>query len=91
MELLLISGFCSVKRMRVFDSPGQDTNPLQVSSQHYAGTHLPTPKRMESLGGKEGHTNIPILAEPGSNWGPYGRKAEILQLHQLCPPKERGQ
>ena len=40
-----------------------------------------------SLGGKESHTNIQISAEPGSNWGPCARKAKILQLHQLCPPK----
>ena len=33
MEPALISGFCSVKKMRVFDSPGQDTNPSLVSSQ----------------------------------------------------------
>ena len=30
------------------------------------------------LGGKEGRTNIRISAEPVSNWGPCGRKAEIL-------------
>ena len=33
IEPALISDFRSVKRMRVFDSPGQDTNPSQVSSQ----------------------------------------------------------
>ena len=33
MEPVLISGFCSVKWMRVSDSPGRDTNPSQVSSQ----------------------------------------------------------
>ena len=34
MERALISGFCSVKRMRVFYPPfGRDTNPSQVSSQ----------------------------------------------------------
>ena len=32
----------------------------------------------DSLGGKVGRTNIQISAEPGSNWGPCGRKAEIL-------------
>ena len=31
-----------------------------------------------SLVGKEGHTNIQISAELGSNRGPFGRKAEIL-------------
>ena len=31
-----------------------------------------------SLGGKEGRTKIQISSEPGSNWGPCGRKAEIL-------------
>ena len=30
------------------------------------------------LGGKEGRTNLQISAEPGSNWGPCGRKADIL-------------
>ena len=33
IEPALISGFCSFKRIRVFDSPGRDTNPSQVSSQ----------------------------------------------------------
>ena len=33
MERVLISRFCSVKQMRVFDPPGWDTNPSQVSSQ----------------------------------------------------------
>ena len=35
-----------------------------------------------SLGGKKGHTIIQILAEPESNWGPCGRKAEISQLQR---------
>ena len=35
MEPVLISGFCNVKRMRVFDSP------LEAAD---AGTHLPTPE-----------------------------------------------
>ena len=42
------------------------------------------PGRMESwvsLGGKEGHTNIQISAEPGSKWGPCNQKAEILQMN----------
>ena len=38
-----------------------------------------------SLGGKESHTNIQISAETGSNWGPCGRKADILHLRQPCP------
>ena len=25
------------------------------------------------------------MAEPGSNWGPCGRKAEILELHPATP------
>ena len=39
-----------------------------------------------SLGGKEVLTNIQISAEQGSNWGPYGWKAEILQLRQPYSP-----
>ena len=41
---------------------------------------------METLGGKEGRTDIQISAEPGSNWGPCSREAEILKLGQPCPP-----
>ena len=37
------------------------------------------------LGGKEGYTNIQISAEPGSNWGPCGRKAEILPTAPTMP------
>ena len=33
MEPMLISGFCSVKRMRIFNFSWMDTKPLQVSSQ----------------------------------------------------------
>ena len=33
MEPAFISGFCSVKQMRVFDSPWMNTNTSQVSSQ----------------------------------------------------------
>ena len=46
------------------------------------------PGRMENwvgLGGKESRTNIRILAEPGSNWGPYSRKAEILPTAPTMP------
>ena len=38
------------------------------------------------LGGKEVPTNIQISVEPGSNWGPCGRKAEILKLRNLARP-----
>ena len=38
-----------------------------------------------SIGGKESHTNMQILAEPGSNWGSWGRKTEILQQGQPYP------
>ena len=35
------------------------------------------------MGSKEGQTNIQMSAEPGSNWEPCGRKAEILyQMYQ---------
>ena len=33
MKPAINSGFCSVKRMRVFGSPEWDINPSQVSSQ----------------------------------------------------------
>ena len=35
--------------------------------------------------GEKGHTEIQISAEPGSNWGPCGRKAEILQTAPTIP------
>ena len=42
MEAALISDFFNVKRMRVFDSPGQDTNLSQISSQQaLVLIHLP--------------------------------------------------
>ena len=48
-------------------------------SYNISGSHF-------SLGRKEGHTNTQIPTVPGSNWGPYGQKAEILQLYQPFPP-----
>ena len=77
MELALISGFYSVKQMRVFVSPWMGhCNPLQVSSQQTLVLIYSTyPRRMESwvgLGRKEGCTNIRISAksgiEPGTLW-----------------------
>ena len=85
----LISGFCSAKRMRVFDSPLDGTLihcRLTPSRRWYSFTY---PGRMESwvsLGRKEGRTNIQISVERESNWRPCGWKAKILQLHQPCPP-----
>ena len=38
-----------------------------------------------SLGGKEGHINIQISAKPGLNWGPCGRKTEILPTAPTTP------
>ena len=55
---------------------------LASSRCWYSSTY---PRRMESwvtLGGKEGHTKIQILAEPESNWGSCDRKARSYQLHQ---------
>ena len=86
MEPALISGFCNVKRMRVFDSPWTGHRRLAPSRSWDSLTY---PGRMESwvsLSGKEDRTNIQISEELGSNWGPLSRKAEILQLCQLCPP-----
>ena len=55
------------------------TPPGQVSSSRrwYSFTWM---ESWVSLGGKEGLTNIQISAEKsrGANWGPCGRKAEIL-------------
>ena len=64
--------------------PGQKTNPSQVSSQQML-ILIYLPRRMQSwvrLDGTEGHTNIQISAELGSNWRPCGWNAEILQLRQ---------
>ena len=36
-------------------------------------------------GGKEGHTKIQISAEPRSNLGPFGQKAEILPIAPIMP------
>ena len=68
MELALISSFCSVKRIRVFDSPwkGHYYNLSQVSSQ-LTLVLIYKARRMESwvtFGRKEGHTDIQISAEP---------------------------
>ena len=38
-----------------------------------------------SLGGNKGHTNIQSSAEPGSNWGPWGQKTEILPTAPTMP------
>ena len=68
---------------------GWDTNPSQNSSQQMLVlTYCTYPRRMESwvgLDGKEGRTNIWISAEPGSNWGPCGQKAEILPTAPTMP------
>ena len=75
--------------------PGWDTNPSQVSSQQMLGWYSFTyPGRMESwvgLSGKEGRTNIRILAEPVSNWEPCGRKADILPTAPTMPVKSTNQ
>ena len=62
-----VSGFCSVKRIRVFDFPGRDTNPSQVSSQQTLVLIYLPPKdgKLSYLRQKRGCTNIQILAEPG--------------------------
>ena len=60
--------YSNLKQMRVFDSPGQDTNPSQVSSQQTLLLIYLYSERMESwvsLGGKECRTNIWFSAEPG--------------------------
>ena len=63
---------------------------MQVSSQQtLVRIYLPRKEGKLSylaIGGKESRSNVQISAEPGSNWGPCGRKAEILQLRQPCPP-----
>ena len=62
---------------------GWDTNPSQVSSQQMLVLiYLP---RKDGLGGKGGHTNIQISAEPGSNQWLSGRKAEILPSAPTMP------
>ena len=59
---------------------------LAPSRRWYSFTYLGRMESCVSSYGKDGLTNIQILAEPGSNWGPCGRKAEIFQLRQPCPP-----
>ena len=81
MEPALISGFCSVKQMRVFDSSwtGLIHHRLAPSGHWYSFTY---PGRMESwviLDGKKSRTNqFKPWQSQGLNWGPCGRKAEIL-------------
>ena len=81
MEPALISGFCNDKRMRVFDSPGQDTNPSQVSSQQtLVFIYLPRKDGKPSWlrRKRRPHKDLNLGKVPGSNWGPRGWKAEIL-------------
>ena len=83
MKPALISGFCCVKL------PPDGTiiyRRLAPSRCWYSFTYPGEMESLISLGGKEGHMNNQISAEPGSSWGPCGRKAEILQLRQPCPP-----
>ena len=50
--------------------------------------HLPTPEGWKAelaMQETRSHKYSNLSLELGLNWGPYGRKAEILQLHQLCP------
>ena len=76
VEPVLISGFCSVILL-LLDGTLIHRR-LAPSRRWYSFTY---PGRMESwvsLGGKDTQTSIQLSAEPGSNWGPCGRKAEIL-------------
>ena len=86
MEPALISAFCSL-RWRYLTPPGWTLiqHRLAPSRRWYAFTYPGTMESRVSLGEKGGHTNIQILAETGSNLGPCDRKADILQLRQLCP------
>ena len=88
----LISVLCSVKQMRVFDSPWSTGHyiihrKLAPNRRWYSFTYLRRMESRVSLGGKESLTNIQILAGSGSNWVPCGRNAEVL-LHQ---PHSQGQ
>ena len=78
MEPALISGFCSVKRMRVWLP--LDGAQLAPSRRWYSFTYSGRMVSWVGLGWKEGCTNIQISAEPRIELGgPCGRKAEILQ------------
>ena len=68
MKRALISRFCSVKRVRVFDSPGRDTNPSQVSSQQkLVLIYLPRKDGKLSWLRRErkSYKSVQILAVPG--------------------------
>ena len=75
MEPPLISGFCSVKRLRAFYSSPLDWTLIhhKLAPSRFWHIYLFTyPGRMEkwvSLGEKEGRTNIQISAEPGIELG----------------------
>ena len=83
LELALISGFCSVKRMRVVDSPGQDTNSSQVSPQQKLILILPTSGgwKAESTLEERSH-QFSVLGRQDLNLGPCGWKAEILPMRK---------
>ena len=70
--------------MESLTPPGWDTNPRRLAPSRcwYLFTYPARTESWVSLSGKEGHTNIQISAEPGSNWEPCGQKAEILQVRQ---------
>ena len=78
--------------MRVFDSdpPGRDTNPsqLQVSFQQMLVLIYllqKDEKLSQSLAEKKVTQIFQFRQSRGSNWGPCGRKAEILPTAPTIP------
>ena len=91
MELVLISGFCSIKGMRVFDSPGWDTNPLQVSSQQtLVLIYLPRKDgKLSWLRRKRRSHKFSNLGKAGDRTGDLVvGKQRSYQLRQPRPPKD---
>ena len=86
MEVVLISGFCSVKRMRVFDSPLDGTlihRRLAPSRCWYSFTY---PGRMESLSRKEGH-KYSNLGRAGNELGSLLSESKDLTTVPTMPAK----
>ena len=89
IEPALISDFCSIKRIRVFDSPWTGTNPSQVSSQQTL-VLIYLPRKMESELAEAGKrvaqiSSILCIAEDRTGDLVVGRQRSY-QLRQSRPP-----
>ena len=75
----LISGFCSAKRIRIFDSSGRSTNPSQVSSQEFLkGWKTEVSKKIAQM--------FKSRQSRGWNWWPSDRKADLTNCTKYSRP-----